>query len=448
MKKLGIALILSVLVVAGCTSTPKKKKSSSTVDPTSQTSVDPTSETPTTTAAPTSVSITSNTTAPTSASAISHTSSPTSNPSSSSSDIPSSSSGSTPTPVVELQKISTIKAEHKVGALVSFQATYLRKITMNNDAVLFFADETGYIGFRCTTQSDYINNTYRFRECKVTGKLTQTENAYELAYDSSFGTLNDSVVRLGDTTPLSYDEYNTTLPTQLTSIHQIEEKSALLVQDNKSNAYGEIVRFTAQYANYEDDNSKQKCMFTDNAGESIVIIQDNDAVGGHRLTPLMEVDNIGKWYELTGVISIKSSIPAILAWTCTYVSKTTEEETSFDVSNATEVTTEVSTKIFKGNLTSDKFSPLENQDYFYLYHAQGWVYDDGVSAGFTLVEGGTIPVDGKNTRKGFYFVNGTKYSFDEFAGSKIDIWFKIESYNTSHHIWKIFLIESLLPQVY
>ena len=441
MKKLGIVLILSVLVVAGCTSTPKKKKSSSAVDPTSQTSVAPTTESPTTTIAPTTI-------APTSASATSHTSAPTSNPGSSSSQTPSSSSTSTPTPVVELQKIATIKSEHKVGELVSFQATYLRKITMNNDAVLFFADETGYIGFRCTTSSDYINNTYRFRECKVTGKLTQTDNAYELAYDSSFGSLNDSVVRLGDSTPLSYDEANTTLPTQLTSIHQIEEKSALLVQDSKSNAYGEIVRFTAQYANYEDDNSKQKCMFIDNAGESIVIIQDNDSVGGHKLTPLMEVGNIGKWYELTGVISIKSSIPAILAWTCTYVSKTPEEETTFDVSHATEVTTEVSTKIFKGNLTSDKFSPLDIQDYFYLYHAQGWVYDDGVSAGFTLVENGTIPVDGKNTRKGFYFVNGTKYSFDEFAGSKIDIWFKIESYNTSNHIWKIFLIESLLPQVY
>ena len=179
MKKLGIALILSVLVVAGCTSTPKKKKSSSAVDPTSQTSVAPTTESPTTTIAPTTI-------APTSASATSHTSAPTSNPGSSSSQTPSSSSTSTPTPVVELQKIATIKSEHKVGELVSFQATYLRKITMNNDAVLFFADETGYIGFRCTTSIDYINNTYRFRECKVTGKLTQTDNAYELAYDSSF----------------------------------------------------------------------------------------------------------------------------------------------------------------------------------------------------------------------------------------------------------------------
>ena len=429
MKKLGIVLILSALMIAGCTSSPSKKKRSSNIEQTSEISSETGSSNPQTSSQPAPSSI--------------NTSNPTSSASNVSSVVPSTSVA----PIVSLQKIATIKSEHKVGELVSFQATYLRKITLNNDAVLFFADETGYIGFRCTTQSDYINNTYRFRECKVTGKLTETDNAYEVAYDSSFGTLNESVVRLGDSVPLSYDEVNTTLPVELTGIHQIEEKSALLVQDNKHNAYGEIVRFTAQYAQYEDDNSKQKCMFIDNEGDSVVIIQDNDSVGGHKLTPLMEAANIGKWFELTGVISIKTSIPAILAWTCTYVSKPGEED-SFDVSRATEVTDEVSTKIFKGNLTSDHFKALDNADYFNLYHAQGWIYDDDYGAGFVLTENGTMPVDGTNTRKGFYFVNGTKYSFDEWAGSKIDIWFKIESYNTSKHIWKIFLIESLLPQVY
>ena len=432
MKKIGIALILSALIIAGCTSSPSKKKRSSSTEPTTQSSVEQTtsSTNQSSQVAPTSAN-------PTSQSSASQTSSGTTQ-----------SSSTSTAPIVQLQKIGTIKSERKIGELVSFQATYLRKITLNNDAVLLFADETGYIGFRCITTSDYINNTYRFHECKVTGKLVETDNALELAHDSSFGDLKASVVRLDDSTPLSYDENNTTLPIQLSSIHQIQEKSALLVQDNKHNAYGEIVRFTAQYANYEDDNSKQKCMFIDNAGESIVIIQDNDTQGGHKLTPLMEVENIGKWFELTGLISIKTSIPAILAWTCTYVSKPVEDEESFDVTNATEVTNEVSTNIFKGNLTTDHFKALNNQDYFYLYHAEGWVYDDGYSAGFVLTEGGTMPVDGTNTRKGFYFVNGTKYTFDEFAGSKIDIWFKIESYNTSKHVWKIFLIESLLPQVY
>lgn len=432
MKKPGIAVLLSILVISGCTSTPKKKKQSSSEFPTSQTSAEP----GTSSVGPTSQStpVSSSASAPTSVV-----------PSSSSSVVPTSSS-SAPTPVVSLQKIGTILSERKIGQLVSFQATYLRKITLNNDALLFCADETGYIGFRCTTSSDYINKSYRFKEVKVTGTLVEADNGLEIAYDSSFGTLQESFVRLGDTTPLSFNENTTTLPIELTGIGQVEEKAALLEQDAKHHAYGDIVRFTAQYSQNEDDNSNEKTMFIDNSGKSVVIIQDSDSVAGHRLQPLMDENNFGKWYELTGIISIRSSIPAVLAFTCTYVPKTPAEETTFDVSNATEVTETVATHIYSGNLTQDKFNPLDNSDYFKLYHAQGWVVSDTYSFGFTLKEGGTLSPDGKNTIKGFYFVNGVKYSFEEYVGSKIDIWFKIESYNTQHHIWTIFLIESLLPE--
>lgn len=432
MKKFGIAVLLSILVISGCTSTPKKKKQSSSDAPTSQTSVEP----GTSSVSPTSqtTSVTSSGPAPTTASS-----------STSSAPIPSSSS-SAPTPVVTLQKIGTILSDRKIGQLVSFQATYLRKITLNNDALLFCADETGYIGFRCTTTSDYINNTYRFKEVKVTGKLVEADNSLELIYDSSFGTLQESFVRLGDSTPLSFNENTTTLPIALTGINQIEEKAASLKQDAKHHAYGEIVRFTAQYAQNEDDDSNEKTMFIDNSGFSVVIIQDSNAVSGHRLQPLMDENNFGKWYELTGIISIRSSIPAILAFTCTYVPKTPTEESTFNVTSSTDVTETVASHIFSGNLTQDKFNPLDNSDYFKLYHAQGWVVSDTYSYGFTLKEGGALTPDGKNTIKGFYFVNGVKYSFEEYAGNKIDIWFKIESYNTSHHIWTIFLIESLLPE--
>ena len=440
MKKFGITLLLSALVIAGCTSTPKKKKQSSSVNPTTESSVEPTSASVTSQQSATSYAPTTKSSAtsyaPTTASSVTSIT-PTSG-----------STSSTPTPVITTQKIGTILSERKIGELVSFQATYLRKITLNNDAVLMFADETGYIGFRCVTNSDYINNTYRFHECKVTGKLVETDNCLEVAYDSSFGDLKASMVRLSDSTPLSYDEVNTTLPIQLTGIDQIEEKAGSLKQDNKHHAYGEIVRFTAQYAQNEDDNSNTKTLFVDDKGKSIVIIQDSDATAGHRLQPLMDENNFGKWYELTGIISIRSSIPAVLAWTCTYVPKSETEESEFDVTYATDVTETVATEIFKGNLTQDHFRALDNASYFKLYHAEGWVVSDNYSYGFTLKEGGKLTPDGTNTIKGFYFVNGVKYSFEEFEGTKIDIWFKIESYNTQHHIWTIFLIQSLLPQVY
>ena len=428
MKKAGFILILSALIIAGCTPTNSKKKRASSVEPSSEisSSAEASSVAPiasSSVATFTSQNQTSNTPSITPSSNISNSSTST-------------------TPVVTLQKIAAIKSQRQIGSLVSFQATYLRALTLNNDRVLMFADETGYIGFRCTTQSDYINNNYRFQEYKVTGKLVEKENGLEVAYESTFGDLRASVERLGEGAELSYKESETTLPVQLTGISQIKEKSALLVQDSKLNAYGEIVRFTAQYANFESDNSKEKTFFIDANGEGIVVIQDNDTTGGHKLTPLMSEDNIGKWYELTGIISIKTSIPAILAWTCTYVPKSEVDEQNFDVTYATDVTSQIEQAFYNGNLTSDKLDALPNEMYFKLYHANGWLYDDGTCSGFTLIENGTIPDNGKNTRKGFYFVNGKDIWGEN--GTAVEIYFKIQSYDTQNHIWKIFVIEKLL----
>ena len=372
------------------------------------------------------------------------------------------SSTSAPKPDVKIQKISAIRSEKKIGELVSFQGTYLRRIAFVHDDILFFADDTASISFRISNGIEYIKNSYRFREYKITGKLTETNGNLEVAFDSSFGTYKEAVVRLGDSEPLSYNENTTTLPISLANIGQIRERSASLTLDEKYYGYdGQLVKFTAQYAQNENENSSEKLMFLDDNDESIVVIQDGDGTGGHPLYDLRNEDNIGKYYEITGIISVRYSIPAILGLKCTYIDVGSEYENSFYVEEATEVTTEVMNKIVKGNLTSDKFSPLANEDYYKLYHAQGWVVDNPditttYNFGLTLTEGGSISDQGsKNTVRGFYLVNGVGIKadklqycpWDEYLGLKIDIYFKIESYNNNNHIWNAFVIESLLPEL-
>ena len=432
MKK-SLLFILPALLLSGCLPLPNNSSStpSSEVVSSSGQSTQPTSIT----SSPTSQSTT-----PTSSS---------------------SSSSSTPTPVITLQKINKIKADKKIGELVSFKATYLRRIAFVSTDLLFFADDTDSIGFRIQSGIDYIQNTYRFRECKVTGKLVEYNGNLEVQFDSSFGTYQESLVRLGDNEALSYNENKTTLPVALNSISDIKDISGNLTLDKKSYGYSDqLIKFTAQYVQNENDNSSEKLMFLDSFDKSIVVIQDGDGTGGHPLYDLRNTENIGKYYEIIGIVSVRYSIPAVLGLKATYVSKSSEEETTVDVSKAVEVTEEVKNTIFKGNLTTDKFSPLKNEDYYHLYHATGWVsYNKSVTTtlnfGLAFEKGFNINGSGgTSTIRAFYFVNGTSIKnteycvFDEYLDMEIDVYFKIESYHNQNHCWKIFVIEGLLPEVY
>ena len=158
---------------------------------------------------------------------------------------------------------------------------------------------------------------------------------------------------------------------------------------------------------------------------------------------------------------MKYSIPAILAINAKYVSN--PGEGTFNVSNATEATTTVLNHIYSGNLSDKKFSVLNNDDYFKLYHLKGWVsyciYSDKYYFGATETEPASEDALPHNetvttTAKCLYFVNGagitdlTYCIYDEYVLQQVDLYFKIESYNTQLHVWNVFVIESLLPQVY
>jgi len=461
-------LLLVSFVLSGCIFLPEEDSSSlsttsieptsvSTSEVTSESTTTPTSE-PTTqptskpTSEPTSYptsQITSETsdssTRPTRTSTEStsqSTSSSTSKPSSSSSSAPSSSSSSSP--VITIRTISDIKKNGKDGEIVKFDATYIRQITLVNEDLMYFADANDTIWMRVAYAdfTGYLANRYHMKEYRVTGVLSIKENYTEILYSSEIGK-EQSVTNLGDDYPLSYNKETT--PISVSSIAEIKAKSVLIEQDKKGFGAGEIVKFTSQFVQREEDDGGIKAMVLDADGNSITTIADGKK--------LVNADDVGKYFEWVGIISIRYSIPAILAISATYVS--TSEEV--DVSNAVTVSPSY---FAKWNLTSDKWAPAGNDDYYKLYKCTGYVKDNiDITTSFnigmvdkfsdTLSDAGS-----KNTVKGFYFVNGTGLStlnysvFQDYVDQNIEltIYVKIESYVNKDHLWKMFVIEGLVPE--
>ena len=195
MKRSLLFLLVPALLLGSCVLIPSKSSSSPT------TSTQPTSSSTPTTTIPDPTSNTSDT-------------SDSSTDTSTSEDEP---------PVVTKQTISQIKTDAKVGEWVKFDATYLRALTWTNEDLMYFADANDYIWFRVpyANYSGYLANRYRMKEYTVLGKLAEVNGVLEVQYSSQI-TPQESVINLGDTYPLSYNENN--VATTVTGIAQIKAK--------------------------------------------------------------------------------------------------------------------------------------------------------------------------------------------------------------------------------
>ena len=418
MKKSLLILLVPTLLLGSCTIFPSKNNSSSTTT-NGQTSGDnPTTNTS------------------------SDTDTDTSDTDSSTDD-----DSATP-PVVTKQTISQIKVDSKIGQMVQFDATYLRNLTWTNEDLMYFADANDYIWFRVpyTNYTGYLANRERMKEYTVTGKLAKVNDIFEVQFDSSI-TNRESVVNLGDTYPLSYNPNN--VATAVSGIAEIKAKSGQITLNNKGHGAGEIVKFTSQLVQTEYEDANKKAMVLDADGNTITVIADE--------RKMVNQDDIGKYYTWVGIISIKTSIPAIMGLSCEYVAHTTEEETHVNVDAAQEVSPEY----FKNwNLTSSKYNPAPNNTYFQLFMSTGYIVDNSditTSYNFGMVAnyGGSLSDAGStNTVKGFYLVNCTGLNENkleycpvaEYVGKNIAVtlYYAIRQYDTSNHIWEMFVIEDLI----
>ncbi len=440
MKKSLLILLIPALLIAGCNTSPSKKKSkSSSIIESSLTSEE----------SSTSRSTTSGGTSLTSGGSSGGTSK--TSGTSGTSGTSSTSTTETPPPV-SLQTISQIKAEKKVGERVSFKATYLRDSAWTNEDLMFFADADDMIRLRVPTGSytGYLANRYHMSEYTVTAKVAETDDGIELVYDSSL-TPQQTVVNFPDGTPLSYNSETT--PIEVSGIAEIKAKSGQLHLNNKGHASGDLVKFTSQVVQNEYTDANKKTMILDADGNTVTVIGDDKK--------MVNKEDVGKYYTWIGIISVKTSIPAILGIECKYVSHTAEEESTIDISNATEVSPSY---FAKWNLTSSKYNPATNDDYYKLYKATGYVTNNSditTSYNFGMVDnfGDSLSDAGStSTVKGFYLVNCTGLDDDDLdycpfytyvgVNNPLTVYFSIRSYDTSNHLWKMMAIEAILPMVY
>lgn len=420
MKKSLLIFLVPTLLLGGCL--PAKKGST-----TNPTTIEPGSSNPT--------SVTSSSATPT----------PSTGSSSSSSGSSSSSSTSTPEPpVIQTQTISTIKGEGKVGELVKFEATYLRRITLSNTCLMYFADIDNYICLRIPQTVDYFNNRYRFKEYLVMGRLAETEDGYEVQYDTTYSP-EQTVANLGDSYPLSFT-YDSPMILKYDDIEDVMEYTRSIVMDNKKYGVGKVVKFTAQVSQTEYEEANTKVMVVDKNGYTTSLIADGQK--------FINEDDIGKTYTWYGITSIRTSVPAVL-----YLHyENPQPKSEIDVSKATKITC---ADLNKWNLLSDRQVYPTNDDYYKLYYVDGYIQNNVFSSkdhyGFVDNPNDSLAFSGKGLSKGFYFVNGFNITSSKPFAKNIATYYKertlvrvyvgIRGYNNDQHAWNMFCIESLINPI-
>lgn len=412
--------MVPTLLLGGCL--PSKKGST-----TNPTTIEPGSSSPT--------SVTSSSATPT----------PSTGSSSSSSGSSSSSSTSTPEPpVIQTQTISTIKGEGKVGELVKFEATYLRRITLSNTCLMYFADIDNYICLRIPQTVDYFNNRYRFKEYLVMGRLAETEDGYEVQYDTTYSP-EQTVANLGNTYPLSFT-YDSPMILKCDDIEDVMEYTRSIVMDDKKYGVGKVVKFTAQVSQTEYEEANTKVMVVDKNGYTTSLIADGQK--------FINEDDIGKTYTWYGITSIKTSVPAVL-----YLHyENPQPKSEIDVSKATKITC---ADLNKWNLLSGRQVYPTNDDCYKLYYVDGYIQNnmrnDKYYLGFVDNPNDSLAFSGKGLSKGFYFVNGqnlddrgsfVKKIADYYNNrTNVRVYVGIRQYNNPLHAWDMFCIESLINPI-
>lgn len=423
----------------------------SSTDTTQSSSSSSSSSSTTSSSSSTSTSSSSTSSSKTSSTSSSSSSSSSSGSQTTSTSSSSGSSSSSSEAISTFTSIKAVKDSNKNGELVRFDATYLRQITLVNIDLMYFADAEDTIWLRVPYASftGHMANLYHMKEYTITGRLNITSDYTELTFDETIGKY-DSVVTKGDTYPLSYNKE--TSPISVDGIAKIKEMSGQIKLDNKYYGAGDLVKFTSQIVQTEYTDANKKAMVLDPSGDTITVIGDDKK--------MVNEDDIGKYYEWVGIISVKSSIPAILGIECTYVPHSASEESVVDVSNATEVSPSY---FAKWNLTSSKYNPASNDDYFKLYKSTGYVKDNidittSYNLGMVDKYSDTLSDAGStSTVKGFYLTNckgldEKGLSYCPFAGYMnqeftVEIYYAIRQYDTSNHLWEMFVIESLIPEL-
>ena len=358
-----------------------------------------------------------------------------------------SSSASTPTPN-PIKNVDTIKEifalgkdleENEIGDLVQFEATYLRGIAMNNSSedLMLFADAESYIYLRLpyAKYTGYLANRYVMQEYQVTANITKVNNQIELTLNNSL-TTQESVINLSSSTSYNQEQVSEVK----SSLEELVDDFNAIPLNNKKYGSGKIVTVTGQVIATEYKDANKKCVIYD--GTNIVTVIGSSKIVGQY--------DIGTTIEVTGILNIQVSCPAVLL-----LSSEVKSNISKDL-NMTNYE-EVKPSYFKQwNLISDKMVTPKITDFMKLYKTTGYIkYDTSRTTSGKYYVGAVnnaadkLSDNGiKTSIAGFYLMNNQNLSELEFSYSgfyelcdnsePVTFYFTLFSFNNNEHAWNCF----------
>lgn len=373
------------------------------------------------------------------------TSNSTSNGASTSASNSSSSSIPTPNPTKVVDSIKDIFTlgkdleENEIGKLVQFEATYLRGIAMNNsnEDLMLFADDESYIYLRVpyAKYTGYLAKRYEMQEYQVTANITNVNNQIELTLNNSL-TVQESVINL--TSSISYNEEN--ISEAKNSLLDLVDEFNAIPLNNKKYGSGKIVTITGQVIATEYKEANKKCVIYD--GTNVVTVIGSSKIVGQY--------DIGTTIEVTGILNIQISCPAVLL-----LSSKVKSDVSKDL-NMTNFE-EVKPSYFKKwNLISEKMVTPEITDFMKLYKTTGYIkYDTSRTTDGKYYVGAVDNASDKlsdngikTSIAGFYLMNNqnlseTSFSYSAFYGfhdkaESVTFYFTLFSFTNNEHAWNCF----------
>lgn len=330
----------------------------------------------------------------------------------------------------------------QVGQLVKIEGTYLRTMTWtrSSDDIMIIIDGTGQIGLHVpyAKYTNYLASRYVNENYVVVGNMANNDGRIELVLNDAIS-VQDSFASSKKTE--LFDPNDVT--TKIDSIENLVKEFDQLPLNRKKYGVGKIVTVDAQLVAVEYEESNKKALFSD--GQYCITVVSSSGIATKT--------DIGKYYSVTGIMSVEVTSPAL--W---YLSKTVIEKDSTTIV-VDKATTTRADAFKKYSILGDNYNNPSYLEYMTLYKTKGYITDDeGRTSKYYLgivdEENGSLNDVGGKAISGLLLLNhqglddkGMSYSpFLSYYtdGTEIELYYSLNQYSSNDHGWKAFAIEALV----
>ena len=341
--------------------------------------------------------------------------------------------------IKEINDLALGLSEGEIGQEVSFEGYYAKEITDNQDKLMLFVDETGYLYVRVKGgfqgNNEFLKNRYKKCLYKVNGRIQKYNGNLEIVYNSLVNITS---------TPEEFDY--SSISENKDSLIEVYEEVSKVVLNKKDTGVGKIVSFKGTIVSTDRSDSNTKAVVYD-GHKTITLIDDKK---------ICDNGDIGKTYKFTGSISILKSSPGIWLLDKTYIDN---DLNNLDFSSAKEVKPSYFKQWY---YVGDHIKKPTYEDYSILYKVTGFVTDNAdytakYNLGLVDEENGSLSdnnLNGTYSIKGVFLMNNHNMDMKDLSysvfyepyinASKISIYVTLHQFNTNDHGWKVFPLDFTL----